>query len=570
MHPSTVLIIGTAGIIGVLACLWGIVRGFQALRTRLRRAYREADSVTFQQEGEFGATPRVRVGVGRSGNSTAYSNGNSSSQNLRDNYADRDAIDYLGEGNSNYHDLDDDVPPASPNAERVEGIPIEARVRPRRNLPRSRVVVHYGDQDVCLDFRGVERVPQAGPPPLTLEEKQRLEDERNRIASPELYGRAEYEDRQASNVNTPTVLLNSSLLQELQRQYGLVSPSGRAFSNYASESSVGSMSFRLGSPAGSARRARNCRQSATPNSVSLQKGSTGGLQLLRRRKNSPTRNGSGGCTSPNQFQYQANSSFSAPRNRQEDLESTSDDFEDVSVHNDLFNASREQLREFLLKQEQQPQNRLSPMTGLGNLNGFDQISLHGTFPVLLDRQVNPGSSVASVSSVGLGGGRTSAGPVAFPPGQSETLPPLCNPSVAAGTPLLDASFHGQQLLHTTSVDSAMVGLAKVPSCPHMALSSPLSSDHPSVGRAGGGAQTGVTLPHPVLLTSTASASAYHQTLPSGTAQGSGSSPGERACHVDTFSLPPNRWSSGLRSPFSLPGNDPVTAPYSPSAGTAET
>lgn len=564
---SLILISSIAGaILAISSIIWCVTHVYSALHAPSRRLYADAESVTLQEESAFGEAPSVQVGAGRGDDGAAYNSGQRPSQNIRDNYADRDAIDYRGEGNNYYYGLDGGVRPASPNAERVEGIPIETRVRPRRNLPRNRIVVHHGDQDVCLDFRGVERVPQAGPPPLTLEEKQRLEDEQNRIASPEFYGRAEYEGRRTSDRNTPNVRLSSSLLQELQLQYSMASASRGALNNYATESSVGSMSFRPGSPAGSARHARHGWQSATPNSVSLQSGSIGGLQFFRRRKKSPTRHDAGGSTSPSQGLHQVSSFSSAPRNRREDLESTSDDFEDVSLHNGPAHPRLEQLREFLLKQEQQTLSRLSPTTRLGNVNGFDQISLHGTSPVFLDRQVSTRASAASVSPVGIGRGWTAAGTMASPYDQSVAPYPLHHPTMAAGLPPLNASFHSYQSWRSTSVNSPVVGLAGATSYPHLDSSSPLSGAHPGAEGAGASARTGVKPLHPVLSPRKAAENAHHQTSLSGAVQGSGSNAGAHAFHVDTFSPSSNRWSSGLRSPFSLPGSDPVTASCSASSG----
>ncbi|KAG5495926.1 hypothetical protein JIQ42_02805 [Leishmania sp. Namibia] len=562
-------VLGIAGVIGVvLVITWCRLCARRELRSRSRRVYVEGESVNLRQEGEFGSTRGAPADTGRGGNGAAYppahNNGRRSAQNLRDNYADRDAIDYHAEGNNSDHGLNTHVRPASPNAERVEGIPIEARVRPRRNLPRARVVVQYGGQDVCLDFRRVERVPQAGPPPLTLEEKQRLEDERNRIASPEFYGRADYEERRASNTNTPDVLLSSSLLQELQRQYGVASASGTAFTKYASESSVGSMSFRPGSPAGSARRARHSRQSATPASVSLQNGSIGGLQFIRWRGNSATLNDAGGRTSPNPPQNQLHSFSSAQRNRHDDLDSTSDDFEDASLHNDPYHARREQLREFLLKQEQHTQCRLSPITGLGSTNGFDQISLHGTSPLFFDRQVSPEAPMASSGLAGLGGERAAAGSVASAYDQVVTPYPPYHPTLAAGFAPVNASFGSHQSWRSTSDNSPVVGLTKVPLYTHTHSLLPLSGTHLAAEGPGGGAHTSVQLPN-LVSPKTASASAHYQKSLPGAAQAGGSSAGAHAPHVEPLSTPPNRWSSSLRSPFLLSGDDPVTATYSESS-----
>ncbi|KAG5471413.1 hypothetical protein LSCM1_01499 [Leishmania martiniquensis] len=560
-------VIGIAGVIAIaLVIIWCNRRARRELSARSRQVYVEEGSVNLQEEGAFASTRRGPGDAGRSGNRAANGNGRRSAQNLRDNYADRDAIDYRTEGDNIYRGLGPRVRPASPNAERVEGIPIEARVRPRRNLPRARVVVQYGDQDVCLDFRGVERVPQAGPPPLTLEEKQRLEDERHRVASPEFYGRAEYEERRASNTNTPNVLLSSSLLQELQRQYGAASASGPAFANHASESSVGSMSFRPGSPAGSARRVRHSRQSATPASVSLQNGSIGGLQFLRRHKNSATLNDAGTRASPNQLQSQLHSLSSPQRNRHDDLESTSDDFEDASLHNDLFHTHREQLREFLLKQEQLTQCRLSPITGLGSTNGFDQISLHGTSPPLLDRQASAEGPMASSGPVGLGGEQAAAASVASAYSQSLTPHRPYHPPVVTGLSPANASFESRQSWQSTSANSPVEGLARVSPYPHTDPLLSLSGSHPAAEGEGlgGGAHTGGQPPY-LVLPKRAATNAHYQTLLPVAAQVSCGSTATCAPNVETLSTPLIRWNSSLRSPFSLPGNDPVTATYSASS-----
>ncbi|GET91200.1 hypothetical protein, conserved [Leishmania tarentolae] len=562
-----------SSIVGAILCIsgiiWCVAYVHRALQARSRRLYVDAENVTLQEESAFGDAPSAQVRTGRGNNGPAYTPVYNGAQrpthNVRDNYADRDAIEYRTE-DRNLYSLNGGVRPASPNAECVEGIPIEARVRPRRNLPRDRIVVHHGGQDVYLDFRGVERVPQAGPPPLTLEEKQRLEDERNRIASPEFYGCSEYEGRRSSDTKTPNMRLSSSLLQELQLQYNMASAFGGAHKNYATDSSVGSMSFRPGSPAGSARRARHGWQTATPNSVSLQSGSMGGLQFLRRRKKSPTRHDAGSSTSPSQAPWHANSFASAPRNRREDLESTSDDFEDVSLHNGSAPPRLEQLREFLAKQEHQAPGQLSPTTGLGNVNGFDQISLHGTTPVFLDRQVSARASRASVSSVGHGGGCATDGIMASSYDQSVAPYPFHQSTVVAGFPPLNVSFHGHQPWRSTSVNSPVAGLADA--TPHPQLDSSLLpfDSHPVAERAAAGTPAGVEPLHPILSHTTAPAGTQHSVSIPVAAQGGGGGNAEaHASQVNTWSTSSNRLSSGLRSPFSLPGSDPVTASCSASS-----
>lgn len=193
------------------------------------------------------------------------------------------------------------VRPASPDAAQLQGISIENRVRPRDRLPRGRVVLSHENQDVVLDFRGVECVPMAGPPPLTREEKRRLEEAQNRISSPEYYGRAEYQRRQASSRSSPSkAVLSASLLQKVQLQQSF------HFSSRASDGSSGSVAVRPGSPSGSARRALN-----------------GPAAVVSRRDLSS----SGGAVPHDGY------------------ESTSDDFEDCSLYNASFCSRREQLRE---------------------------------------------------------------------------------------------------------------------------------------------------------------------------------------------------------------------------------
>lgn len=567
MAPHTSYIIGgVVGAIGVLGLVAGIIVCIVLLRRRLglgrRRSYAVAESIAMQNESEFGNIDHQRRGPSAAGLG-AGPDGRRAAE-LRDNYADRDAIDYRGLRNGGYHDLDGGVRPASPTAERVEGVTIENRIRPRRNLPRGRVVVHNGEQDVCLDFSGVQRVPQAGPPPLTEEEKQRIEDERNRIASPDFYGTAEYEHRRASNTNTPNVLLSSSLLQELQRQYcASGNTSVRAFNAYASEGSVGSMSFRPGSPAGSVRRARRGQRSPTPN------GGAGGLGRLRRR------HGSQPCDDARPGAHAATSS-TGPRNRHDDLESTSDDFDDTSLHDASFNAKREQLREFILRQQQQLNSptqaqqhlgssplQLSPTLGAGLGSGFDQMSLRGTSPVFPDR--NAASGMPTVSG---GGGRATAGSTLSVTERSIghsylSAPPPREAATGAGLPPLGASFQSYTSHPSTAGNSPVVELVGAPV-------------HPGQWSTSGGRP-----PNPVL--SADAALAINAPLPlSPQAGGKRSTEGSdgtetnarghhRSTHTSSSSpAHPTQRSSGLRSPFATPDNDPVTASDSPNSGDAGT
>ncbi|KAK7197065.1 hypothetical protein NESM_000650600 [Novymonas esmeraldas] len=556
MGSNTPIIIGC--VVGV-ACVIGLVVGIICCIQHLRRAlrvpqppvYAVAESVALHEESEFGAAVRSQHSAATAPSPDAGRNGLRSAQDRRDNYADRNAVDYRAEATGRYVELDGGVRPASPNAERVDGVPIEARVRPRRNLPRGRVVVTNGDQDVCLDFSGVERVPQAGPPPLTHEEKQRLEDERNRVASPEYYGHAEYEFRRASNRSSPNVLLSSSLLHELQRQYGAASASGHAFTPFAGDGSVRSMSFRPGSPAGSARRARHGQQSATPNSASLGNGSVGGLPFLRRRKTPSGRNGAGDGATPKQ-RRQPRSTSSAPRHHNDDLESTSDDFEDVSLPNASFNARREQLREFLLRQQdhQHTRGRFSPTTGIEYANGFDHVSLRGTSPVFPDRQTSAAAAGGHIDR----GGSAMAGSAVSPLDQSAPSYPLQlpQPTTTQGLPPLGGSFQSYPSGPSTTVNTPLVALNGVPPFPQIQLP---PANHSATAAA----------LHSTPAASVAAAQAREAGKPPRTPLSTATR------HVDVpVAPPPNRHSSGLRSPFSLPGNDPVTASDSPSSGEART
>lgn len=119
------------------------------------------------------------------------------------------------------------------------GVPIENRVRPRRHLPRGTLLVHHEDTQIRINFRQLGEVPTAEPPPPTAEELQRMEEAKNRIASPEFYGRAEYAERRASAPNSPEVWYGSfNSIKEIAKRYA---------GNYSgSSASVLSQSFNFG------------------------------------------------------------------------------------------------------------------------------------------------------------------------------------------------------------------------------------------------------------------------------------------------------------------------------------
>ncbi|KPI82905.1 hypothetical protein ABL78_8084 [Leptomonas seymouri] len=387
---STGIIIGSVVAILAVMLITGLVGLLCMLhhRRRLRygrgHVYTDADSISFQDDR--GHAPRHR-GTAAAANASpreGTETGGLYSQRTVEPNEPVTQPPMRGQGD-NYADRfecrsDDGVRPASPNAERVEGVAIENRIRPRRHLPRGQVVIHHDNQDVCLDFRGVERVPQAGPPPLTEEEKQRIIDAQNRVASPEFYGRAEYEHRRASDSNTPNVLLSSSLLRELQQQYAAASLSGHMFPSYASDAghSIESMSFRPGSPAGSARRGRrDGRQSTSPTSVTV------GRQSLRHRK-SGSHNHTNSREASGRHQH-----ASIPRQYHDDLESTSDDFEDLSLRNESFTGLRERLRDVT----SHPLRSSSGLPVLGTSVGVDQLSLRSNSTGAFERYMSATGSV---------------------------------------------------------------------------------------------------------------------------------------------------------------------------------
>ncbi|KAL7702856.1 hypothetical protein NQL31_004000 [Lotmaria passim] len=394
----------------VLLCLVYHRRRYRHLRYGRSHVYTDADSVALQDDHSHDGAHHPQHGgrgagqhegtetVGRHSRHTVEGNEPVTPspqlttpqmrdrRDRRDNYADRfEPHANNHEDDDEGYEADDGVRPASPTAERVEGVAIENRVHPHRNLPRGQVVIHHGNQDICLDFRGVQRVPQAGPPPLTFEERQRLIDAQNRVASPEFYGRAEYEHRSSSNTSTPNMLLSSSLLRELQQQYAAAaaSASGQLFPSYASEAgySIGSVSFRPGSPAGSARRGRrDGRQSTSPSSVSI-----GGQNLRHRKNGSRQHTGSRDASAGHNQQH-----ASIPRHHREDLESTSDDFEDFSLHNDSFTARREKLRD--ASDRLVPPSAAFPACGVSL--GSDQMSLRSNSPGAFERFASAPGSVS--------------------------------------------------------------------------------------------------------------------------------------------------------------------------------
>lgn len=498
------IIIGcVVAIVGVLL-VSGLVALVCILRRRRRlgfgrgRVYGDADSIALQDDNHHHHHHLGPGGLSRGGNEgtdtaglyshhtvdsnepvTPPQNPNTPQmRDRRDNYADRfdrrSRFDQNnnngGDGEDGGYDADDGVRPASPTADRVEGVTIENRIRPRRHLPRGQVVIHHDNQDVCLDFRGVERVPQAGPPPLTAEEKQRIIDAQNRVASPEFYGRAEYEYRRASNNNTPNVLLSSSLLRELQQQYAAASASGQVFPSYASEAgrSIGSMSFRPGSPAGSVRRhRRDDRQSTSPTSVTINAGGggDGAGQNLRHRKNGSrhhtgTRDGSGGAA-PH---------ASISRHYREDLESTSDDFEDLSLHNDSFTGRREKLRDAAGRPvPMQPGSGFPPLAGS---LGFDQMSLRSNSPLAFERYM---SATASVSGAGAPSGGLNASMLS-----AYGVPsPLDHPQDGLPPAALAHTPHGQQSTQSTSINSPVASSAGYPTLPRPSTSTGDKAHHQS-------------------------------------------------------------------------------------------
>lgn len=77
--------------------------------------------------------------------------------------------------------------------EKLQGIPIEVRVRPRRRLPRGKVVLLGPSAErIELRFKPDARIPQAAPPPLNPQDRARLISHLRRVASPIAYGRASY------------------------------------------------------------------------------------------------------------------------------------------------------------------------------------------------------------------------------------------------------------------------------------------------------------------------------------------------------------------------------------------
>lgn len=469
------VIVGVAGTLFVVAAvaLFCILRRRRQRLHRRGHAYADADSIALQDDRHSNRVLQrqpQQFREGSEGTAGLYSHHTVESnepvtppqpptapqmRDRRENYADRatghNAHPPHNDAGEDGYVEGDEVRPASPNAERVEGVAIENRVRPRRNLPRGRVTVHQGDQDVCLDFTGVQRVPQAGPPPLTHEEKQRLIDAQNRVASPEFYGTAEYEYRRASNTNTPNVLLSSSLLRELQQQYVAASAAGQVFPSYASDAgrSIGSMSFRPGSPAGSMRRGR---QSTSPTSMSLGMGQNMRHRNTSSRQHTHSRDGAGGGGGGGGGAQQH---ASLPRHYRDDLESTSDDFEDLSLHNDSFPTRRERLRD--------ASGRLLPTAGAfppfaGSL-GVDQQSRGSNSPAVFERYM---SANGSVNASGLNGSVLSA--IGVPsPLDGPNPPPV----------LLGGGRHTPQGLHAiqaTNITSPVLWSAAGRSPPYPAMS----------------------------------------------------------------------------------------------------
>lgn len=77
--------------------------------------------------------------------------------------------------------------------EKLQGLPIEVRVRPRRHLPRGKVVLLTQNAErIELRFRRDARIPHAAPPPLNPEDRAKLLAQLRRVASPIAYGRASY------------------------------------------------------------------------------------------------------------------------------------------------------------------------------------------------------------------------------------------------------------------------------------------------------------------------------------------------------------------------------------------
>lgn len=77
--------------------------------------------------------------------------------------------------------------------EQLPGLPIEVRVRPRRRWPKKKVVLMAPEmRRIELQFHEDAHIPDAEPPPLTAEERAKLEAKLVRVASPLVYGRADY------------------------------------------------------------------------------------------------------------------------------------------------------------------------------------------------------------------------------------------------------------------------------------------------------------------------------------------------------------------------------------------
>ncbi|CAD2213688.1 hypothetical protein AGDE_15835 [Angomonas deanei] len=76
-----------------------------------------------------------------------------------------------------------------------KGVPIVIRVRPRPKLPQGVVQVKHLNRQFRINFDKLPEIPEADPPPPTAEELAALEEERNRVASPLYYGRAQYQKR---------------------------------------------------------------------------------------------------------------------------------------------------------------------------------------------------------------------------------------------------------------------------------------------------------------------------------------------------------------------------------------
>lgn len=93
--------------------------------------------------------------------------------------------------------------PEGEEPDKLKGLPIDARVRPRRQLPR-RVILNHETGTIEVRFQDDAQVPEADPPPLSPKERRRLEELANRVASPLAYGRATYIHMRSGSCESPS------------------------------------------------------------------------------------------------------------------------------------------------------------------------------------------------------------------------------------------------------------------------------------------------------------------------------------------------------------------------------